>query len=184
VTRYTEAELIALFDAAGNSPAPWLEQGEDLLAASAALIALWDAAIEHDPPIPSEAVRYHDVAIMLRAMAFECLLKARAARQRMVIAKDGRYVLRIAGVRDHDLVALAEAVNFKTTTAEQGVLRRLSRWISAGRYPIQRRWHDQVRLRSDGLVELLTVGWEPSLDLTCDELIERLSGTPEVFGVR
>ena len=111
-------------------------------------------------------------------------MKARAAGQRMVIATNGEYALRIQGVRDHDLVGLAKAVNFKLSAQEERVLLRLSRWITAGRYPIQRRWRDQVKLRPDGMLELLTVGWHPAWDEACDDVVVRLTKPSiEVDGV-
>jgi hypothetical protein len=172
---WTEDELIEEFNQQGNAPAFWRVQARELLAASAALMELWNSAIQYDPPDPVAALDYDGPAIMLRAMAFECLLKACALDRRLVLAKAGQYV-RIPGVRNHDLVGLAKVVGFEMNKQEEMVLRRLSRWITAGRYPIQRRWTDQIRLRPEGLKEYLCVGWNPAWDDICEGLIRRLSG--------
>ena len=137
-------------------------------------MALFEEAIDHDPPTPTEALDYPEPSIMLRAMAVECLLKARAADRGMILAKDGRYVLKLPKVRDHDLVALAKAVDFEMTDREEFVLGRLARWITAGRYPIQKRWDDQVRVK-DGMIEFLTVGWHPDWDDVFQDVIDRLT---------
>lgn len=161
--RLTESDLIAKFDWWGNSKRFWKRHARELLAASSALMESWEEAIQYDPPDPIEALDYHGPSIMLRAMAFECLLKARALNRGMVLARDGRYV-KISGVRDHDLVGLAKAVAFEISRREERVLRRLSRWITAGRYPIQRHWTEQTRLTPKGMAELLCAGWDPGWD--------------------
>jgi hypothetical protein len=145
-----------------------------LLVSSRALIDAWESAIEYDPPDPAEALDYHNPAIMLRAMALECLLKARALECGVVLARNGRYVP-IEGVKQHDLDGLAKRVGFEVDAREAWVLRRLSRWVTAGRYPIQQRWTDQVRLRTDGLLELLSVGWHPDWDDACEKMLARLA---------
>jgi hypothetical protein len=171
--RWTEADLVRSFDRMGNSPAFWREHARELLNSSRALLDLWDEAIQYDPPTPREALDYDGPAIMLRAMAFECLLKARALEQGVVLARDGRYV-KVPGVRNHDLAGLARAANFDVTPKEGWVLRRLSRWITGGRYPIQQKWTDQTRLTKEGLMEPLCAGWHPAWDDLCDALSERL----------
>jgi hypothetical protein len=78
VKRLTEADVIARFDEKGNSPRIWRKRADELLGASKALLGLWQEAILVDPPHPPEVLGHYNPAIMLRAMAFECLLKARA----------------------------------------------------------------------------------------------------------
>ena len=171
--RDTEASLIDRFDKVGNAPEFWRRRAKELLSSSDALLDLWNAAIECDPPRPRDALDYDRPAIMLRAMAAECLLKALAVERGMILARGGRYV-RIPGVRNHDLLGLAKVLGFDLSAHEVAVLRHLSRFITAGRYPMQQVWSEQTKLRPDGLVEMLCVGWNPYWDDTWESVLALL----------
>jgi hypothetical protein len=157
----------------GNNAGSWRQRAEELWSSGSALSNLFDEAISYDPPDPIEALDYPDAAGMLRAMALECFLKARAVDRGMVLARGGRF-RPVPGIRQHDLVALAGAVGFEMSDLERAVMKRVARWITAGRYPIQQRWSEQERIRPDGLREFLCVGWHPNWDHVCEHLVERL----------
>ena len=139
---WTEERVSANFDKKGNDPERWRGKAEALLDASASLEEQWCDAIERvdeDDDLPRRALEFMDPALMLRAMAFECLFKARLAEQGTVLASGGRF-RRVPGVKGHDLVGLARKSGFEVSEQEAGVLlRRLARWISAGR--VRRRRH-------------------------------------------
>lgn len=179
---WTEARASAQFDRKGNDPAQWQQRAKALLAASASLEAQWCDAIERIEDDDADdatrrAMDFMEPAIMLRAMAFECLLKSRLLAQGAVLASGGRF-RKIPGVKGHDLVALARKSGFALSEQEAGVLRALARWISAGRYPIQLHWSDQTRLLPGGRVQFLTAGWNPYRDKHCATMLERLGIEP------
>lgn len=176
--RHTSAAQIAEFDNAGNNPWRWRAKAKQLLLSSRALERAWDKAIQYDPPFPVCALEYLDSFLMLRAMGLECLLKAKALECGFKLAENGRY-LPIPGVKQHDLRALAQKIGFEMSEQEARVLKRLSRWIVAGRYPIQRHWSEERRIRPDGLLEYLDVGWDPAWDRPCQSVRKRLA--PNLF---
>jgi hypothetical protein len=125
----------------GNFWPAWRSVAEDLLAAADVLKQHHDTfdvnSLPVGSPIPSKG-RVFPAMLMLRGMAFECLLKAlwlkRDAKRTLVVS--GKY-RGIPDVDDHNLSALANATQFKTDKVEKHLLRRLSAFIKyGGRYPV------------------------------------------------
>ena len=166
---FVESDLVRRFDRVGNDPKFWIRKARALLGASATLLEAYDHVCSTDPPGDHEAFYYDDPGLMLRGMGFECLLKALALARKTVLAKGGRYITP-PGVKSHDLVGLAKFVRVRLSGPEEEALRALSRYIVAGRYPIQNRWSEQTRLHSDGKVEFL-----PTWPFAWDELSARLA---------
>lgn len=136
------------FDKRGNDKIEWAFTADSLLAASNFLCQHsyhlkpdWPSLSERFPTF--DEIRVSDVIIMLRAMAVECLLKALWLKGGGRLAKNGRY-RKIPSSRDHDLVSLSNTVlgklSIEISKEEQDFLERLSRNITAGRYPIQKNW--------------------------------------------
>jgi len=175
-----DAALRARFDTTGNAPHAWRWRAAELFQASHNLYKQFYDAIEFDPPRPPEALELSGPALMLRAMAVECLLKALALDNGSLLARDGQYQ-KLPRVREHDLLRLARAVRIDLSHAEEGLLRLLSRHITAGRYPIQRRWTEAYRRTPRGVLHLdheLT----PAQDEVCEALVKRITNkTPWVL---
>ena len=120
------------FDLQGNRPQAWTASA-DALWSAASLIE--SAVVPMDTLMPAE----RGPEALLRGLAFECGFKALwLIRNPATLAKGGRYV-KPAGVGEHDLLQLADAVLFQVSATERPVLNRLSAFVKfAGRYPIPR----------------------------------------------
>ena len=85
--------------------------------------------------------------LMIAGYAIECLLKGIWVKQGNQIVKgDGSYA-GVTGASDHDLVQLAQVIQFSLTDQEKDVLKRLSFYVtSGGRYPVPRKWvHTKIQ---------------------------------------
>jgi len=157
----------------------WRAYAHELNAASVALITPWLAIMwartEHGAPLPDPLPRsFTGPAIMLRAMACECYLKALGLqRGKFLLAVGGRFK-KIAGLKNqHDLSGLARVVDFQVTHEEEAALKGLSRSISAGRYPIPLHWSEAGRLTPDGRIDVSgSSGW--GWDSVGDGIMARL----------
>lgn len=141
------------FDKRGNDHIEWAFTADSLLTASNFLCEHsyhlktdWPSLYERFPTF--DEIRVSDVTLMLRAMAVECLLKALWLKGGGRLAENGRY-RPVPWARDHDLVSLSNAVlgkvGMEISEQEQRFLERLSRNITAGRYPIQKNWDLQQK---------------------------------------
>lgn len=139
------------FDKRGNDQIEWAFTADSLLTASNFLCQHsyhlkpdWPSLSERFPTF--DELRVSDVIIMLHAMAVECLLKALWLKGGGRLAKNGKYQ-NVTSKNDHDLVSLSNAVlgklGIEISKEEQDFLERLSRNITAGRYPIQKNWDMQ-----------------------------------------
>jgi hypothetical protein len=132
------------FDKTGNNPMEWVFSADSLLAACR-FLSLHSSHLREEAPserFPTfDEYRIHDVIVMLRAMAIECLLKALWLKSGNKLAKNGKYCP-IPNAKDHDLLSLYNAIadNYQITLTkgEKDFINRLSGNITAGRYPIQR----------------------------------------------
>ena len=174
-----------IFDRTGNHTVPWRSYAGDLFAASE---ALWSAyrttfALKDGDPMPNE-MRFFGPALLLRGAGIECLLKAVALTRGFVLAKEGKFVKPKnskhrppSTVESHDLVGLSEAISFETSESERDLLRRLSLFITAGRYPIQTTWNKGLVLSSAGGGDKVqSLYWGGFDDTTFIALRDRLNG--------
>jgi hypothetical protein len=158
----------------------WRVYAHELHDASVALITPWLAVMwawsEKSVPLPDALPRsFTGPAVMLRAMACECYLKALGLqRGKFVLAVGGRFNRKIVGLKNqHDLVSLARLVEFKVSPEEEEALKGLSRSISTGRYPIPLHWSEAARLTSDGRIDISgSSGW--GWDSVGDGIMARL----------
>ncbi len=146
------------FESRGNNLREWLHTADDLLAAirflcqhSYHLSPNWGSTTEHFPSY--DELRITGVILMLRAMAIECMLKALWIKGGGKLVFDDKYQ-RIPDTNDHELFTLANAVsakiNLKLSANEDDFLKRLSRNIVSGRYPIQKNWQIHLQPQAGG----------------------------------
>ena len=147
------------YERTGNDPTPWRGSAEDLLHAAQVLYIRYPslkcvkAGTARSPSI--KALQVLGVVRMLMAMALECLFKGAWINAGRTLVRNGVYE-KIPHTNDHDLESLADKISKATrlnfTPAEREMLSRLSLWIVAGRYPIQRNWEVTKirRLRTGG----------------------------------
>lgn len=149
---------IGAFDERGNNHREWLHTVEDLLAAirflcqhSYHLSPDWGSITEHFPSY--DELRITGVILMLRAMAVECLLKALWIKGGGQLSYDGKY-RKIPDTNDHELLTLAdkvlEKIDLNLSANERKFLKRLSRNIVSGRYPIHRDCKVQKKPQAGG----------------------------------
>lgn len=149
---------ILTFDDRGNDHREWLYTADDLLAAirflcqhSYHLSPDWGSIREHFPSY--DELRITGVILMLRAMAVECLLKALWIKGGGQLACDGKY-RKIPDTNDHELLTLADKVSEKIdlnlSANKRDFLKRLSRNIVGGRYPIHKNWQIHIRPQAGG----------------------------------
>lgn len=149
---------IQSFDDIGNNYREWVFTADELLTANRFLCEHsyhlspdWGSMDEHPPTF--DELRITGVILMLRAMAVECLLKALWLKSGEQLASDGKY-RSIPGTKDHDLITLADKVSKKIplvfSADESDFIRRLSRNIVSGRYPIHKDWQVNSMPRAGG----------------------------------
>ena len=115
------------------------------------------------------------VALMLKGMAAECLLKAFWLKGGNILGADGRF-RPVPGAPTHNLPKLASACKFSVTPAESHLLQRLSHFIEyGGRYPVPK---DPQKLNllptPDGGFSAATTWSTPSDDKVFEALVHRL----------
>lgn len=138
-----ESKQIAMYDQVGNLPAAWERSADSLLAAASLLQTARDTAratpLHVGDPV-SEGERSQPSELMLRGFALECLFKAVWVKRGNQLASGGR-LQPIKGAAPHDLLQLADKLQFQCAPNERDVLKRLSLFItSVGRYPIATDW--------------------------------------------
>jgi hypothetical protein len=126
------------FESSGRNPLSWQASAKDLFEGAE---AVKDRVPTYTGLMPTLA----SVQALLLGLALECLLKALWIKSRKAwldehkefsLTRDGKYI-GIPKVKDHDLLAIANAANLKATAKERAVLGRLSGFVLfAGRYPI------------------------------------------------
>lgn len=182
----TEAEIKACYDVLGNTPIIWRNYGRFLASASTRLCGTWLEALRSigkDAKLPAgDPFGELMPAMMLRGMAIECYLKALGLeRGKFVLAVDGALNKNIpkkdiGALKKHDLVALAELVDFQLLNdAERRSMLEFSRAITRGRYPIPTKWQDYARLTSDGMkIGVYSAG---TIDAVSERILKRLMKT-------
>jgi hypothetical protein len=146
------------FDKRANSPSEWLFVADDLLAASCFLSehsyhlsSSWPKLEDRFPSF--DELRITPVILMLRSMAIECLLKGIYAKLCGSLAQNGRYKS-IRGAKDHDLLQLAKTVpslhDLGLTDEDKDFIKRLSRNLIRGRYPIHKTWTHHLLAHAGG----------------------------------
>jgi hypothetical protein len=140
------------FDAAGNHPAAWLWIGHNLLISADLLRREHTVSPDRAPDQTAARVSAAVLGpmLMLRACAFECLLKALYLDAGGTLAEGGRYLAPKG--RAHDLCALADAAGFALSEDERYFLDYLALWITQGRYPIQRAWTTNLAPHRSGRI--------------------------------
>jgi hypothetical protein len=128
------------FDAAGNHPGAWWFIGQNLLVAADVLRRECpiDCTKIADYRVIQMSARVMGSMLMLRACAFECLLKALYLDRGGRLAEGGRYMAPKG--KAHDLLALADVAGFALSDDERYFMDYLGLWITQGRYPIQKDW--------------------------------------------
>jgi hypothetical protein len=114
---------------------------------------------------------------MLRGFALECLFKAVWVKRGNQLASGGR-LQPIKGAAPHDLLQLADKLQFQCATNERDVLKRLSLFIaSVGRYPIATDWgQTKIQKSFDGGCGPPTYWVSPRDYETYGALVTRLNG--------
>lgn len=141
------SKQVATNDQTGNSSEAWASSADWLLAAVRILRAARDAAL--DNPVNAGAPLRDGETVgpsekMLRGFALECLFKALWVKRGNLLASNGR-LQKIPNVGNHNLLQLAQKLNFKCEPIEQDLLKRLSIFMrSVGRYPIPTDWHETM----------------------------------------
>jgi HEPN domain-containing protein len=130
-----------LFEKTGNDPAAWVSRAEALLSSADVLRGQYPEVPKEDPDAFWEVFKFHTVAMMLRGMAVESLLKAIWLARVSSLAVDGKF-RSIPGTKDHDLLSLLKVVkdHVDIGLSREGVelLPMLSSAITSGRYPVNR----------------------------------------------
>lgn len=130
------------FETTGNDPAAWAGRAEALLASADVLSAQYpEVPKAEDIAVFWEFFKLHTVAMMLKGMAIECLLKAIWIAHVSPLMIDGKF-RSIPGTKDHDLLSLITSlevhVHIGLSREEAELLPVLSNAITSGRYPVQR----------------------------------------------
>lgn len=163
------------YDKLGNMPEAWEMSADSLLAAEGSLrkarIVYYTTTMQRikvGQEIPPEG-KIHNVEIMLKGFAVECLLKALWVKKGNALARDGK-LLKIPGVGDHKLIQLAKKLELQIDEKQTSLLRRLEIYVtSLGRYPTGVNWETTKITRSSGGPP---TSWSmPSDDLLFDEFI-------------
>jgi hypothetical protein len=143
---------IDMFDRTANHKVAWRMTASDLLSAADALFNAYRtvdiSSIEPGAHLPVEH-QFLSPLLLLRAAGVECLLKAVALARGHVLAQNGEFIPPKGG-KSHDLQTLADTVKFDVLDAERDLLRRLSLYMTIGRYPIHLRWDKGLRASSLG----------------------------------
>lgn len=164
MTQYT------FLDDEGNDPDPWITAANDLIASRDSLAqnrALAEEAAKSTPMprmVPSHARSYW-VELMLVGFALENLLKALLLVRGKVLYRGGK-LLKLEGVKSHDLAALADHAGFELHAEERNLLGNLSLiMVGVGRYPFSPNPGRQVT----------TEGWSDYADRRVIEIVRRIS---------
>jgi hypothetical protein len=132
-----------MYDKVGNLPEAWEGSADSLLSAARLLRAARDAARQSTIKVGdavSDGERAFPSEIMLRGFALECLFKALWVKRGHVLALQGK-LRRTPGAGNHELLQLADTLEFKCEPNERDLLKRLSLFTtSVGRYPIATDW--------------------------------------------
>jgi hypothetical protein len=170
------SELSDEYEDLGNEPTVWSLFGRNLLLAADVLherAELQQAKAGSE--IGFEALAISGAMLMLRACAIECLLKALYLATGEALAAGGRYAAPPG--RSHDLLALARAAKLSMSKDEEVLLARLSRWVTAGRYPIQT--DASKTFNVPGLSSERRSGWDAPDESGFWRLRERLVAVPD-----
>lgn len=174
----TDATWIQNFDQAGNDPSMWAFYAENLLFAADVLEREYKRAeslMAAQGPLVKmpESARVFGPMLLLRAAAVECLLKAIGLKRgSFVLAKEGSFQ-KVKGIPPHDLLALTSVVGEQLSARESGVLRRLSLWLMAGRFPIQTRWTRGLVPSMSGVGKAQEAWCRPSDDEELTRIVAR-----------
>jgi len=130
-----------LFEMIGNDPAAWAGRAEALLTSADLLRAQYPHVPEDDPDAFWEFLKLHTVAMMLKGMAVESLLKAIWIARVSSLVIDGKF-RSVPGTKDHDLLSLIRVleghVDIGLSREEVELLPVLSFAITSGRYPVSK----------------------------------------------
>jgi hypothetical protein len=139
------------FDSRANSITDWLHVADDLHATQALLCghSFHLSSAWPDGKFPSYTeFRIAPVALMLRGMALECLLKALYLKHCGRLAANGRYSGILKG-NDHNLPAIAQKIDkaapLNLSSKQRHFLERLARNITRGRYPVDKTIAEFIR---------------------------------------
>lgn len=147
-------------DSRGNDLTKWFKKGEDLMLASNILKEKTDERFEmfkkllegdllQEGQLPNLHPDVFEQFLMLRSFALECFLKGLIRQKGSLLCKNGKYV----GSKHHKLTDYAKDAGFKLTEKENEMLDRLQKHNSLGRYPVLRRFEEEVfwsRIDRDG----------------------------------
>lgn len=166
----------------GNSPEAWIRKSRELCFASDLLLeSYWKLDLSSPSDVLLPEGRILGVALMLRGMAIECLLKAVWLSSGEKLVEDGEY-RKIPGTSDHDLCALLEALSGRVGQAipktEKVLLSKLSLYLTRGRYPISKRAEADkmsMRRKRDGQIEF-QLSWSTADEAEFEKLADRLVG--------
>jgi hypothetical protein len=141
-----DAAVLDFFEEIAHLPQAWYYSAETLFGSAEYILA----GLQHGPAAKRSITHghmdthYNSYGLLL-GCALECILKGLWVAHRHAVARNGR-LLRIRGVGDHDLLALARAVGVTLSAKEKAVIDRLSYWVkTAGRYPVPVRAIDMQR---------------------------------------
>ena len=108
-------------------------------------------------------------------LCLECFYKALILKQGGELAEDGKFSL--TGVSGHDLLGLAKLTDYpkKLTQDQNSLLKRLSYFITGGRYPIPKSFEQTIPKIQPNRGIMPDGFWiTPQDDNTFDEFVEQL----------
>lgn len=162
---------IDTYQSKGNTSSRWVSRAESLLASAAILsekTSILDRNAKHEtaPAQDSIDARVFPVALMLRAMALECLLKSLWLQAGKVLFDNGKY-RPVPDTKPHNLEQLFAVVSplhsLSASAAEQSILERLTLFNARGRYPSQVNWQiNTPRQTAHGKIP--PTHWQPYYD--------------------
>lgn len=168
------------FDKAANNLELWLHRADDLFIASNVLMERIESKKSSKPSFFDTNPKIYGIifpAIMLRAFAVECFLKALWISKGNKVATNGVYKIHPLKKEDHDLVEISKSVGFTLHSNEEEILNRLSKFgKSFGRYPVARKWQEQ-KYKGNKFGSISVLGRSDYDRLQVDKLIERLKQT-------
>jgi len=166
-----------LFELIGNDPGIWVQYGEALLTSADVLDAQYPKVPKDDLDAFWEFFKLHIVAMMLKGMAIECLLKSIWMARVSPLVVEGKF-RSIPGTKDHDLLslvaALKEHIDLDLSRQESELLAVLSQAITSGRYPISKSLSARPT-KPDWVEKMKWCKWEiPADDTRFASIVSRL----------
>jgi hypothetical protein len=167
------------FESIGNDPISWALKAEALLTSADVLDKQFPEVPQDEDDLDAfyEFFKLHQVAMMLKGMAIECLLKSIWIARISPLVVEGKF-RSIPGTKNHDLLslvtALEEHINLNLSREESELLSVLSHAITSGRYPISKSLSTRPT-KPDWVEQMKWCKWEiPADDNRFASIVSRL----------